>query len=127
LVRQSRDQRRVDRGLDCRAAAGGVPPQRPTLIVAVDLLPLAQPIPTTLGEMAGRMQDLMFAAQSRRTLARWSAAYRSHHDERTMVKRCQRRCRINRPWLTTPPRRQWERAADPQRHRRIELGFSGAA
>ena len=45
------------------------------LCLAVDLLPLAQPLPTSLGETAARMQDLVFAAQSRRTIARWQAAY----------------------------------------------------
>lgn len=73
----------VDAGLSANLPldpALAEPPSRPTLVIAVDLLPLAQPIPTTLGEMAGRMQDLTFAAQSRRTLARWSAAYAGRQD-----------------------------------------------
>ncbi|KQT44612.1 hypothetical protein ASG43_14945 [Aureimonas sp. Leaf454] len=52
-----------------------VPPARPTLCIAVDLLPLAQALPRTIGEAGSRMQDLMFAAQSRRSLTRWREAY----------------------------------------------------
>ncbi|MGP7795194.1 patatin-like phospholipase family protein [Sphingomonas sp. CLY1604] len=48
----------------------------PTLCIAVDLLPLAAPLPTTLGETMARAQDLSFAIQSRRTIARWQHAYR---------------------------------------------------
>lgn len=55
-----------------------VPPIRPTLCVAVDLLPLAQSLPRTIGEAGSRMQDLMFAAQSRRSLTRWREAYAGH-------------------------------------------------
>lgn len=51
------------------------PPARPTLCIAADLLPLGQPLPRTLGEAASRMQDLTFAAQSRRTIARWQAVH----------------------------------------------------
>ena len=58
------------------------PPVRPTLCIAVDLLPLHGPLPTTLGEAASRMQDLIFAAQSRRTIARWQAAYADRDDVR---------------------------------------------
>jgi NTE family protein len=39
------------------------------------LLPLRAPRPTTLGEAIGRAQDLMFAAQSRRTIAAWQALF----------------------------------------------------
>lgn len=53
----------------------GAPSARPVLCIAVDLLPLGQPLPTTFGETAGRMQDLIFAAQTRRTIARWQAAH----------------------------------------------------
>jgi len=53
------------------------PPPRPVLCIAVDLLPLSQPLPRTIGEAASRMQDLIFAAQSRRTIARWQAIYAS--------------------------------------------------
>lgn len=56
------------------------PPKRPTLCLAVDLLPLTGAVPATLGEAAGRMQDLIFAAQSRRTIARWQAAYAGRDD-----------------------------------------------
>lgn len=52
-------------------------PDRPTLCLAIDLMPLAGPRPATIGEAAGRAQDLVFAAQTRRTLARWSEVY--HH------------------------------------------------
>lgn len=55
---------------------------RPTLCLAVDLLPLAQALPRTLGEAASRMQDLIFAAQSRRTIARWQTAYADNDDIR---------------------------------------------
>jgi NTE family protein len=47
----------------------------PTLCIAVDLLPLAAPRPRTLGEVVARMQDLTFAAQSARTIARWTAVF----------------------------------------------------
>jgi NTE family protein len=53
------------------------PPRRPTLCIAVDLLPLAQALPRTIGEAGSRMQDLLFAAQSRHSLARWRAIYAS--------------------------------------------------
>jgi NTE family protein len=46
----------------------------PTLCIASDLLPLSSGPPTTLGAVISRMQDLIFAAQSRRTLERWHAA-----------------------------------------------------
>lgn len=46
----------------------------PVLCIASDLLPLSSERPKTLGEVAGRMQDLAFAIQSRRTLSRWRAA-----------------------------------------------------
>jgi len=53
----------------------GDPPPHATLCIAVDLLPLNGPKPVTLGEAASRMQDLIFAAQSRRSIDRWKAAY----------------------------------------------------
>lgn len=56
------------------------PSSRPTLCIAVDLLPLRQPLPTTLGDAAGRMQDLIFAAQSRRSIARWQAVHAGRDD-----------------------------------------------
>ncbi len=58
----------------------GDPPPRPTLCVAVDLLPLHGPRPTTLGETTSRMQDLIFAAQSRRTIERWQTAHAGRKD-----------------------------------------------
>lgn len=56
------------------------PPTRATLCIAVDLLPLTGAVPATLGEAAGRMQDLIFAAQSRRTIARWQTVYAGRDD-----------------------------------------------
>jgi NTE family protein len=56
------------------------PSSRPTLCLAVDLLPLSQPLPKTLGEAASRMQDLIFAAQSRRSIARWQAVHAGRDD-----------------------------------------------
>lgn len=46
----------------------------PLLCIAVDLLPATAPKPRTLGEMAGRAQDLLFACQARRSIERWQAA-----------------------------------------------------
>ena len=63
------------------------PPPRPTLCIAVDLLPLDGARPATLGEAASRMQDLMFAAQSRRTIARWRAAYAGRTDRQVSLVR----------------------------------------
>ncbi|MGI4876015.1 MAG: patatin-like phospholipase family protein [Janthinobacterium lividum] len=51
------------------------PPEGTTLCIALDLLPLRARRPRTLGEAASRMQDLMFASQSRRSLAAWQALY----------------------------------------------------
>ena len=53
---------------------------RPTLCLALDLLPLAAPRPATLGEAASRMQDLMFASQSRLALAGWERCYAAAPD-----------------------------------------------
>ncbi|WCP15797.1 hypothetical protein sphantq_04285 [Sphingobium sp. AntQ-1] len=47
----------------------------PLLCIAVDLLPLTSGRPKTLGDVAGRMQDLVFAAQSRRTMEHWKRRY----------------------------------------------------
>ncbi|WP_375382663.1 patatin-like phospholipase family protein [uncultured Sphingomonas sp.] len=58
----------------------GAATPRPVLCLAVDLLPLAQALPRTLGETASRMQDLIFAAQSRRTIARWQGAHAGKDD-----------------------------------------------
>ncbi|MFK4872177.1 patatin-like phospholipase family protein [Novosphingobium sp. ZW T3_23] len=54
------------------------PRERPLLCLAIDLLPQKGAPPTTLGESVSRMQDLMFATQSRRAIAAWQAI----HDER---------------------------------------------
>jgi NTE family protein len=51
------------------------PPAGPTLCLAVDLLPLRAPPPKTLGNAAERMQDLMFATQSRRAIEGWKRFY----------------------------------------------------
>lgn len=48
---------------------------RPLLCIAIDLLPLRGPRPSTLGETVVRMQDLMFATQSRRAIAAWQAIF----------------------------------------------------
>ncbi len=68
----------VDGGLSANLPLDPVlsaPPPRATLCIAVDLLPLHGPKPATIGEAASRMQDLIFAAQSRRSIDRWKAAY----------------------------------------------------
>lgn len=73
----------VDGGLSANLPLDPVlsdPPSRPTLCIAVDLLPLDGRLPTTLGEAAGRMQDLIFAAQSRRSIARWRKEYEGRND-----------------------------------------------
>lgn len=53
------------------------PPAGPLLILAVDLLPLAAPRPTTLTAVASRLQDLNFATQSRRTISGWQRLFDS--------------------------------------------------
>jgi NTE family protein len=53
----------------------GVRFDRPLLCIALDLLPLSGRAPRTLGEAALRMQDLLFASQSRRSIAAWRAIY----------------------------------------------------
>ena len=50
-------------------------PNRPLLCIALDLLPLNSGAPRTLGEAAGRAQDLLFATQSRRSIAAWQAIF----------------------------------------------------
>lgn len=52
------------------------PPDGRTLCIAIDLLPLQGARPRTLGEAAIRMQDILFAGQSRRSIARWTEHYR---------------------------------------------------
>lgn len=74
----------VDGGLSANLPLDPVlatPPSRPTLCVAADLLPLGgQGRPRTLGESASRMQDLIFAAQSRRTIERWQMAHAGNRE-----------------------------------------------
>jgi NTE family protein len=73
----------VDAGLSANLPIDpllAAPPTRPVLCIAVDLLPLEAALPRTLGEAAGRMQDIIFAAQSRRSLARWQEAYADRTD-----------------------------------------------
>lgn len=48
---------------------------RPLLIIALDLLPLSAPPPRRLGDAVSRTQDLIFATQSRRSIAAWQAIY----------------------------------------------------
>ena len=50
-------------------------PEKPLLCVAIDLLPLQAPRPNSLGETVSRMQDLVFATQSRRAIAAWQAIF----------------------------------------------------
>lgn len=54
---------------------GDVEDDRPLLCIAVDLLPLRGPRPRTIGDAVNRVQDLLFAAQSRRALAAWQAVF----------------------------------------------------
>lgn len=63
------------------------PPAGAALCLAIDLLPLAAPLPRSLGEVASRTQDLMFAAQSRRTVRHWQAIYEAEQrtDSVTLV------------------------------------------
>jgi hypothetical protein len=80
----------VDGGLSANLPLDPVladPPSRPTLCIAVDLLPLCGPLPTTIGETASRLQDLVFASQSRRTIARWQAEYAQRDDVRMSLLR----------------------------------------
>ncbi|WP_294259018.1 patatin-like phospholipase family protein [uncultured Sphingomonas sp.] len=68
----------VDGGLSAKLPLDAVlstPSERPTLCIAVDLLPMRSGRPDTLGDMAARAQDLTFASQTRRTIARWQAQY----------------------------------------------------
>jgi len=73
----------VDGGISANMALDSIlsqPPHRPTLCIAVDLLPLCGPRPATPGEAASRLQDLVFAAQTRRTIARWQAVHADRND-----------------------------------------------
>ncbi|GGE89538.1 patatin-like phospholipase family protein [Sphingomonas prati] len=80
----------VDGGLSANLPLDPVlsePSARLVLCIAVDLLPLGGAVPTTLGEAASRMQDLIFAAQSRRTIARWQAVHAGREDVRIALLR----------------------------------------
>jgi NTE family protein len=71
-------ERFVDGGLSANLPLDPVlsqPGEGPLLCISVDLLPLAGASAPTIGGMIARTQDLLFAAQSRRTLARWQAQY----------------------------------------------------
>lgn len=71
----------VDAGLSANLPVDVVladPGAAPLLVIALDLLPLSSPIPRSLGEAAGRMQDLIFAAQTRRSVGAWAEIYRLH-------------------------------------------------
>lgn len=56
------------------------PGEAPLTCVAVDLTPASSARPSTLGEAVAKAQDLTFAAQSWRTIAKWDALYAA--DER---------------------------------------------
>lgn len=80
----------VDGGLSANLPLDPVlaaPFDRTTLCIALDLLPIAERRPSTLGEAIARAQDLIFAAQSRRTIERWRADYvaRDARDAVTLV------------------------------------------
>jgi NTE family protein len=51
------------------------PGDAPLVCLAVDLTPAASARPATLGEAIAKAQDLTFAAQARRTIAKWEALY----------------------------------------------------
>lgn len=49
--------------------------EQPLLCIAIDLLPLAGKRPATISETTNRVQDLLFASQSRRAIAAWQAIF----------------------------------------------------
>ena len=74
----------VDGGLSANLPLDPVladPGDAPLLCIAVDLLPLAGPRAPTLGGLISRTQDLVFAAQSRRTMVRWQEHYATAQDK----------------------------------------------
>lgn len=78
----------VDAGLSANLPVDAVladPGPAPLLVIALDLLPLSSPVPRSIGEAAGRMQDLVFAAQSRRSIDAWREVYRLHGDRAPAV------------------------------------------
>jgi NTE family protein len=71
----------VDAGLSANLPLDAVladPGDAPLLLIALDLLPLSTSLPRSIGEAAGRMQDLIFAAQTRRSIDAWAEVYRLH-------------------------------------------------
>lgn len=75
----------VDGGLSANLPLDPVlakPPLGPILCIAVDLLPLTGTLPSTIGEAATRMQDLIFAAQSRRSIDRWKVLHAGREEVR---------------------------------------------
>ena len=78
----------VDPGLSANMPLDALlaePGPEPLLVIALDLLPLAAPRPDTVGEAAGRLQDLVFASQTRRTIDAWQAVYDLHGAEAPAV------------------------------------------
>ena len=68
----------ADAGASANLPIDGVleaPPPGPVLCIAIDLLPLRAPRPATLGNVAERMQDLIFSAQARRAIQAWRRVY----------------------------------------------------
>lgn len=61
--------------------------RRPLLCIAIDLLPLRAPRPQSLGDAVARMQDLLFATQSRRAIAAWQKIFdeRADHGDTAAV------------------------------------------
>ncbi|PAX08082.1 patatin-like phospholipase family protein [Sphingomonas lenta] len=71
----------VDPGLSANLPADAVlaePGDAPLLVIALDLLPLSAPKPATFGEATGRLQDLVFAAQTKRAADAWKTVYDLH-------------------------------------------------
>lgn len=78
------DELYVDGGLAANLPLDPVlaePGDAPLLCMAVDLLPPAGPRAPTIGGLISRTQDLVFAAQSRRTVARWRDHYATAPDK----------------------------------------------
>ncbi|WP_313439409.1 patatin-like phospholipase family protein [Novosphingobium sp.] len=78
----------VDGGLSVNVPLDPVlssPGASPVLCIAADLLPLSSGRPKTLGEVVGRTQDLIFAAQTRRTIAGWKRSFDAAGDAASSV------------------------------------------
>lgn len=68
----------ADAGLSANLPIDAVfanPPAGKLLCIALDLLPQEAPDPATLGETMNRVQDLIFASQSRRAFAAWQTIF----------------------------------------------------